>query len=794
MIGSTIQHYLVRERLGAGGMGEVYLAEDVRLGRPVALKFLLANVQGDPERRGRLMTEARAASSLRSSNIAAIYDIGEHNGSMFLVMEYVEGELLSAKLAAGPLGGREVVEIGIQLADALDEAHGHGIVHRDIKSANIMITPRGQVKILDFGLARIVRPDTLFTPVDDRTIDVPQLTMPGTLLGTVLYMSPEQAYGKPADHRSDLFSLGVVLYESLTGRLPFAGDSLPDVLDRLLHREPQPVSQVVPGIVAEMDAVVGRALAKEPAIRYQTARDLMTDLVHVRSILDGLSSISSRASTIQAAVLQASTPTIAVMTFANITKEPTDEWIGSGIAETVTADLKNVHGLSVIGRERIFDALRNMGSDSAPEERFGINIGRTLGARWIVGGGFQRSGDDIRITARLVDVQTGVLAKTLKIDGRTSEIFGLQDKIVVELSQSLDVHLDRGDMVAIARSETRSVEAYESYSKGMMTLRLASRDSLDRAIYLFEKAVGHDPSYAKAWAALGQSYALKAGIFSLPDLYDKAIDMEKRAIAIDPAMANGYAFLGSAYLGSTRYDEAIAAISKAVELEPGNATAHQSLARAYWIGKGMFEEAIAELHKATAINPEGGYSWLNLALLLTFIGNYDQAEEACRRAIELQEQYISGTEGLLVVGSHARLGYVFYRRGQFDEAIREYQRELMFLSSSDHALKERTLIELHQKLGAAYLRSGDVDEARRQFKAAVKSYDDRVAKGADDPATKYYVACLWALKGDPDRAIRYLGETAAVLPALTRRRARTDPDLESLKDDPRFVALTADPD
>jgi tetratricopeptide (TPR) repeat protein len=208
----------------------------------------------------------------------------------------------------------------------------------------------------------------------------------------------------------------------------------------------------------------------------------------------------------------------------------------------------------------------------------------------------------------------------------------------------------------------------------------------------------------------------------------------------------------------------------------------------------MFEEAIAELHKATAINPEGGYSWLNLALLLTFIGNYDQAEEACRRAIELQEQYISGTEGLLVVGSHARLGYVFYRRGQFDEAIREYQRELMFLSSSDHALKERTLIELHQKLGAAYLRSGDVDEARRQFKAAVKSYDDRVAKGADDPATKYYVACLWALKGDPDRAIRYLGETAAVLPALTRRRARTDPDLESLKDDPRFVALTADPD
>jgi tetratricopeptide (TPR) repeat protein/predicted Ser/Thr protein kinase len=789
MIGTTVQHYLVRERLGAGGMGEVYLAEDVRLGRPVALKFLLEHVHGDPERRGRLMTEARAASALRSSNIAAIYDIGEYGGSLFLVMEYVEGELLSAKLAEGPLPVREALDVGIQVADALDEAHGRGIIHRDIKSANIMITPRGQVKILDFGLARILGPYGVLPTGDDRTLDVPQLTMPGTLLGTVLYMSPEQARGKPADHRSDLFSLGVVLYESLTGRLPFAADSLPEVLDRLLHRDPRPVSSVV-NVLSDLDAVVGRALAKDPASRYQSARDLMADLTHVKSVLGGRSARTGGAPAANTGVAQASAPTIAVMTFSNITKEPTDEWIGSGIAETVTADLKNVQGLSVIGRERIFDALRNMGSDdTTPEERFGINIGRTLGARWIVGGGFQRSGEHIRITARLVDVQTGALAKTLKIDGRTSDIFELQDRIVVELSRSLDVHLDRSDIAAIARSETESVEAYESYSKGMMTLRLASRDSLDRAIYLFEKAVEHDPNYARAWAALGQSYGLKAQFFSLPDLNDKAIEMEKRAIALDPSLVNGYSFLGSAYLGSGRYDEAIAAISRAVALEPGNATAHQALARAYWLGKGMFEEAITELHEATRINPEAGYSWLSLALLLTFVGNYDQAEEACRRAIELQEQYISGTEGLLVVGGHTRLGYVFYRRGQFDEAIREYQREMMFLSSSDHALKDRTLIELNQKLGAAFLRSGEAEEAQRHFKVAVRSYEDRVAKGADDPSTKYYVACLWALRGEADRAIRYLSESAAVLPALTRRRARTDPDLESLQDDPRFAEL-----
>ena len=793
MVGSTIQHYLVRERLGAGGMGEVYLAEDVRLGRPVALKFLLSTLQDDPERRGRLMTEARAASSLRSSNIAAIYDIGEHAGSMFLVMEYVEGELLSAKLAGGPLQVRDAVDIAIQIADALDDAHERGIVHRDVKSANVMITPRGQVKILDFGLARIGRPNTWLARPDERTLDVPQYTMPGMLLGTVLYMSPEQALGKSVDHRTDLFSLGVVLYEMLSGRLPFSGDSLPEVLDRLIHQPPPPLARFGREVPADLDAVVARALTKDPAFRYQSAREMLDDLNRVRSQLDGaLSGAGPSGLVAQPAGAATGASAIAVMTFSNISQEPSDEWIGSGIAETVTSDLKNVPGLSVIGRERIFDALRNMGSgDSVPDERFAINIGRGLGARWIIGGGFQRFGDLIRITARLVDIATGALAKTVKIDGRTSEIFELQDKIVFELTGSLNVHLDRSDMMAIARTETASVEAYESFSKGMMTLRMANRDSLDRAIYLFEKAVEHDPNYAKAWALLGQSYGLKAGFLHLPDLFDKAIEIEHRAIELDPLLAIAHSFLGSAYLGRGRYDDAILSNERAIELDPNNATAHQALSRAYWMGKGMFEEAIAEVQKATAINPEGGYSWLNLALLLTLIGNYDQAEEACRRAIELQEQYISGTEGLLVVGGHTRLGYVYYRQGRYDDAVREYQRELIFLSSSDHILKDRTLIELHQKLGAAYLRLGDGDEAERYFKLATRAYDERVANGADDPATKYYIACLWALKGDGDRAIRHLEETIAALPLLNRRRARTDPDFDSIRDDPRFGALVA---
>jgi serine/threonine protein kinase/tetratricopeptide (TPR) repeat protein len=782
VVGTTIQHYRVDERLGAGGMGEVYRGEDTRLGRPVALKFLPSSLKSDPESRARFLNEARAASMLRSPNIAVTYDIGEEDGTDFIVMEYVDGELLSSRVARGPLPVREVVEIGIQVADALDEAHSRGIVHRDIKSANLMRTERGLVKVLDFGLAKFI------SNVASREVTKPQMTIAGMVVGTVSYMAPEQALGRPIDHRVDLFSLGVVLFELLTGRMPFEGSTPTEIIDRILHEVPPPPSRFASGVPASVDAIVARALEKDPVFRYQRASDISQDLRVVGDQLDG---VPVRASSRIAAAAAAGPVenSVAVMTFSNITREPADDWIGTGIAETVSSDLKNIHGLTIIGRARVYDALRNLSTDSHLNDSLAIDIGRRLGATWVVVGGYQRIGPVVRITANFVEVATGQVRRTVKLDGRIEDIFALQDKIVFELSQGLNVALRGTEIADIERQETRSVTAYESYTRGMMNLRQATRESIDRAIAAFDDATKHDPEYARAWAALGSAYGLKGGFLSIPDMVNQSIDLERRALALDPELADAHMYLGSGLLGLGRIDEAIAEIREALRLDPENGQAFQALARAHWVGKGDFKAAIPLFERAIALNPEAGYSYLQLSLLLAWEGQLDRAEEISRRAVDLQEQYISGNLGLQIVGAHARLGYVHYLREHYDEALREYERELAFIGAGDHALRDRTLLELNVKIGAVYLRQGRRDDAERHFGRALKSFDARVANGADDPFTRYYIANLHALRGDTDRALDSLERVARSLPALTAARARVDVDLDSLRDDPRFHAL-----
>ena len=531
MVGTTVQHYRIGERLGAGGMGEVYRGEDTRLGRPVALKFLPPSLKADPDSRARLLNEARAASMLRSPNIAVTYDIGEDDGTDFIVMEYVDGELLSSRVLKGALPVREVVEIGLQVADALDEAHARGIVHRDIKSANLMRTERGLVKVLDFGLAKFLSG----TPATDLT-QAP-MTMVGIVVGTVSYMAPEQALGKPIDHRADLFSLGVVLFELVTGRMPFEGTSPTEIIDHILHETPPPPSRYAAAIPPAFDAAVARALEKDPQFRYQSAKALYQDLREVAETLDAAPRSSSRAM----AAAQAVGPvdhSVAVMTFANITREAVDDWIGTGIAETVTSDLKNIHGITIIGRARVFDALRNLSTDAHLNDSLAIDIGRRLGATWILVGGFQRIGTSVRITANMVEVATGAVKRTVKVDGRIDDIFALQDKIVFELSQGLNVALRGTEIADIERRETRSVGAYESYARGVMNLRQATRDSIDRAIAAFEDATRQDPEYALAWAALGGAYGLKGSFLSIPEMTHQAMDMERRALALDPQLSD----------------------------------------------------------------------------------------------------------------------------------------------------------------------------------------------------------------------------------------------------------------
>jgi len=800
MSGRTIQHYLIGAALGQGGMGEVYRAEDTRLGREVALKFVTPAHAADAAHRDRLLREARAASALKSSNIAAIYDIGEHDGAVFLVMELVDGEPLSARIARGPLLVAEALRIAIQVAEALEEAHGRHVVHRDIKSANVMLDARGRVKVLDFGLAKVLATDG--QPADQRTL---MQTREGTVLGTLAYMAPEQALGRPVDHRADLFALGVVLYEMVAGRVPFGGSSATGVLDQLLHHDPPPLSGVVPGVPPRLDEVIRRAMAKAPGARHPSARALRADLEALLQELTAGSTAASRpasgAGRWEAAVPAASLErtgasagrSVAVMTFANITGEAADDWIGLGVAETVSTDLTAVRGLSVIGRTQVFEAIREMGRGitDAPDDRMAITVGRQLGAAWVVVGAYQRLGPMLRITAQFADVQTGTLVRTVKVDGRVEQIFELQDRIVFELSQGLDLPLGESAVEGIARQETRSMEAYEAYSRALVNLRLATPEALDRSVELFERAIALDAEYAKAWSGLGLALRLKGQFAGARDLVFRAVEALRRAVWLSPQLAEAHYQLGLAHLGTGHVDEAIEAIRTSLRLDPGNASTHAALGRVYWLGQGRLDEGITELEHAAVLNPNGGYTQLQLALLYALTGALGRAETAARRALELQERAQSGSEGLQVLGARLRLGYVLYREGRFDDAIAEYEADLRAIEASGHALRERALIEAHQKLSAAWQRAGDGERAREHAEAALATFAAREARGAREGATEYYIAALYAMRGDAEAAARHLRASYSDQKAFNAVRARIDPDFDAVREYPAIAGLLA---
>ena len=777
LTGTSILHYQIGPRLGSGGMGEVYVADDRRLGRQVALKFLPPDRRRDADSRARLFREAQAASLLQSPHIAVTYDLVEHEDSMFIAMEYVDGELISERVARGPLPVADAVDIAAQVADALDEAHGRGVTHRDIKSANLIQTRRGLVKVLDFGLAKLDVPAS----VEANLLTQPDIlvTAPGMVLGTIAYMAPEQLRGDAVDQRVDLWALGVVLYEMLTGTLPFRGNTLAVVFDQILRQEPAPLAQLNPAIPLDVEHIVRRALQKAPVSRYNAARDMQNALRQSARRLETGGSTTG----VRPVHVEMGERTIAVLTFANVTGDAADDWIGTGIAETVTADLKNVRDVSVIGRAQVFEQFKNVNAETGRNsDSLAIEIGRRLGAWWVVSGAYQRIGERIRITAQLVEVLNGTLLRTLKIDGRVGDIFELQDRIVFDLSRTLNVKLEKAEADAIERDETTSVEAFEAYSRGVLNLRSAGRDAIDRAITLFERAVQLDPRYAAAWAALGGAYTLKGGFLGMPQLQDKAIVPLRRALELNPSLASAHVWLGGALAAQGKLDEALASLRRAVEIEPDNADAHQTLARAYWLSKGMVPEGIAELRTSLALNPEAGYTHLQLSMLEALSGNLDAAEESARQAIELQERAISGTEGLLIVGAHARLGYVQYLRGDYDAAYAEFRRELEFVATSDHALRERTLIELHQKLSAVHHARGENAEALRFGDLAIQAHTQRVAAGADDPATRYYIAAVYARRGDVEHTKEHLALPLSRLPQFTRWRLARDIEFDGVRD------------
>ena len=797
IVGSQLLHYRVLGRLGAGGMGEVFLAEDTRLGRQVALKFLTTTDDGDPEARERLVREAQAASVLRSPHVAVTYDLVEHGESIFIAMEYVEGELLSTRIGRGTLDVPEALEIAMQVADALDDAHTRGIIHRDIKSANIMLTGRQLVKVLDFGLAKFLRKGGAESA---HTIGV---TSPGMVLGTLHYMAPEQLRGAEVDHRADLFAVGAVLYEMLAGRTPFAAATMAESAERILTQEPEALARFNYAVPADVDAVVRKALAKDAAFRYQSARELYLDLHHARERFTQQRTPGARQTWrpgmhlppvgFGQAVTAAARPqgrSVAVLAFANLTGNPTDDWLGQGMAESLTADFAKVRGLRSISREQIFDVQRSAGAVTGrmQDERQSIEIGRRLGATWVVAGAVQRIGERVRVTAHTIAVDEGRTVSSTKIDGTLNDVFDLQDRLVEELvRQGLQRELEQSEKRAIG-ADAHDPEAYEAYSRGMLNLRLASEESVERGITLFEQALAIEPDYVDALVALGSALQLRGAFLAKPDELLRSRALLERAITLAPERADAHVRLGQALATAGETDAAEAAIRRGLAIDGDSSLGHSQLARLLWLGRARIDEAITHFSRAAALAPQAGYTYLQLALLQALTGDLAAAERSAQAAVDLQEKAMSGTQGLIVVGAHTRLGYVHYLAGRYDEAIREYRRELTFLTHAEHALRERSLIEVWQKLAAAYARLGDTATAAEFAAQAQEGFERRLAGGSDDPFTRYYAAALAAERHDVDGVLAHLARPLAELGAFTRWRLPRDPDFAPVVTDPRVAA------
>jgi tetratricopeptide (TPR) repeat protein len=780
VIGEVLGRYRIDARLGAGGMGEVWRAEDLRLRRRVALKLLREG--NGPAETSRLLREARLASQLSHPNIAVIYEIdeAEKDGASvsYIAMEFVEGRTLADRLRDGPLALPEALDVAEQVASALESAHARGVVHRDVKPGNVIVDSAGRAKVLDFGLAAWRPPEGASGETWSLGGGGPTRSLGGAIVGTVAYMSPEQARGLEVDARTDVFSLGVLVYECIAGKNPFEGGNTVETLDRILHTDPAPLSRAAAGVPAALEAVVAKMLEKDRTRRHASMREARLDLEAV-----------ARGGAAAAPSVAAAPPNaIAVLAFSNITKSPEDDWLGVGMMETITADLKGDAGLPVIACERICEVEKRLtGQASHGESEIGTRLGREVGARWVVTGGFQRLGDRIRITARAVEVDSGAVATTVKADGAMSDLFSLQDRIVKELAEGLHVAVHRSDSGGEA---THVLDAYEAFSKGLVNLRAESRESVDRAILFFERAVALDPGYGRAWLELGVAYDTKGNYLAMPELLERAAETFEKALALEPRLPRAWRELGSTLVSLGREERGLESIRRALEMDPEDGSTHAALGRALFLGRAEFAQAAEAFERALRLNPQAGWYALQLAHVASILRDFPRADRAARQAIELQERGLSGREGVLIVGAYMRLGVALALQGRHAEALEEYRHELAFLRRVDHALKERVIVELHVHIGSVLLALGRADSGRAALRVALDAFEERLRMGADEPYTRYYVAAAWALLGEKGRALDALERAASQRNAYTVARARIDPDFASLQDEERFRALT----